>query len=1783
MFNGERYRIIGLFNNVSTSSGNKDLVRIVKGTYSSNAQYWNNSYFTLTGSNNRYYPNYFVRNNAANDKSTIYTYLNTTFYNTLGSTYRNYIQSVNWNLGAIENVNNTATEFYEAEHGNTASSDYSVTSFDYNIGLFYPSDFGFAYNDSTCLSRDLGSYASNNACYSNNWMNSIITSNAWTMTSSTYYTTSQSGNGNNRRTNYIYYTFYLGSNRNLVRQNTYSNGNYRSYAVYPSFYLKDDVTISSGDGSYDNPYVIGSSDDKLTDIIYEIMHPTIIDPGNTEYIEHEESEYQEKTYIRIQGGTISGSVYGAGNSNGIGNDANNRIALGKINIEMVGGIVEDSIYGGSNELGIVYGDVFIDIINGEIVGSVYGGGKGGYTSSSDGTYVAYNVNVNIGSEDTTKLNINGNVYGGSAFGTVNAVDEVTTTSSYYTHVTVNDGVVTGSVFGGGKGSSTYTPKVVGDINVTINGGDITNVFGGNDQAGSHTKLNEVYLNGGIIDSVYGGGNMSSVTNTHVYLDGSTVNSLYGGSNTLGDVSTTHVNIESGTVANVYGGNNEGGTCGTTNILVQGTASVTSNIYSGGNKVATTTTNVTLNSANGTIPSVYGGGNAASVTTSNVYQNGVTVTNLYGGSNSSGTVTTSNITHTAGSNTNIFGGNNAGGNTLTSYITFSGGNTTNIYGGGNNANGNVSNVTISGGVATNIYGGGNNAGLTTSNIEVNSGSVTNIYGGSNNTGTVSTTNVTINNASNTITALYGGGNRAQVGYTNVEINGGTISNVYGGGNLAQVNNDTSVDINGGTINTNIYGGGNFGVVVGSSNVTITDATILGSAYAGGNGTSAILQGNTNITIDGSTVIGTPSSVAPTTGSVFGGGNQAATGISGVDTSTSTVNIAGATIYGNVYGGANTSVINGNTIVNIGNSITNINSLDKDDIHIYGHIFGGGEANASGSEIYDWGFISVTQGTDINIDATLYNNFLIDGSFYGGGNASSATGDSYLYITNYGSSNNPKKNISIQRVTYAILNNSSVLLKGAIDRANDYDTELFSISRVEELTLKNNSELFLETGANLLESFYSLDSSDNPAVVNIDVDNNSITTRTVDNRIYMYEGKNLNIAKDQQVTDYGEVIGMTFLGMFNYGNNNEINYIEPTPASASFYMWYIGESVLEYNVNLVASKYSTLGSVELPFLDFSAPNTSFQIVSFDSTDIASGISLVDKNSIPRIASSENDANTIFGLTMEASNNGWLTTGKTSFYTTDPYMGGITYYEGENSTVVPTMLFYLHHSKNLTEAKDLGTVRISVVAITKINALSNDVNRLVINVNMSSALFQTNEYEGAMTPGDKYELFTSTSNNITTKSKLSAYYALYGSNTNLYPTGYHRVLTSSFVLPLGTKITMLDFVQEVPEYYYHVIDSTDVSNAQTEFSVENECSYALSLFTKMGSKSNNSNYDDATMNAIYYDGTDSSEEFIFIVDFSDTTISTNMLDQTLLIEIRDINEESMISVLGMQHSQLTYSLYANMDSQIDISAVESENPLYIGYDDIFDVTIDYQSSTLSNITITDTQYFDSKLGVQIYILNSEGNVVSGTDLTGTYFTMDGVTYYPDISGYTHIKLADRVGNIEKWIIFNTDNSSLATGSYTFVIEAFASADGIYYSRGNPEYYEIDLDIINSQYGLNPVINDNSVIFSANNDKNLSFTIAYTSLLDNPNIRLAMYRRKYDEIYDINYQLVDFADYVDQTLFSTNNTYEYMLISNPSTNNEFTIVMDDELLTGTYRLAFRLYDGNTQIGEVIRYIIIK
>ena len=1507
--------------------------------------------------------------------------------------------------------------------------------------------------------------------------------------------------------------------------------------------------------------------------------------------------------IKLFGGTVKNNIYGGANRNNI---------YGTVDIDINAGNVEGVTYGGSNIEGNITGSTLIDISGGQLgmysdavthdyynTDALFGGGLGSSTK------VNGRVLINI-NDQSKNLNIYGNVYGGSSLGTISNNVNINIKDSTSNANTIS---IIGNVFGGGKGNDSTSAIINGNININVDGSNLPkcNVFGGSDVNGT--------ING-------------------------TINAKIGENN-------------NSTILAVYGGGNKASI---------GTETKEVKVY-------------LLSNAN--VTNAFNGGKSADLLSENendltreIYLQGGTAQNIYGGSDSSGTVTVSNVHIESGNANNIYGGNNQGGTTKISKIDIQGGTVQNVYGGGEKADTTTSNITITGGNIQYIFGGGNQAGVITTNVQTKGGNIENVFGGSNTSGDVNESFVTTNDkdsASNTIIGtvyggnnqggttnrgtvtvngggvqnVYGGGNQAVSNETHVNINGKVGQNVYGGGNQAGINTNTNIYLTNATVENNVYGGGNEGTVTGNTYVYVKDSTLNNSLYAGGNGSTAIVYGNTNLYMHG-----TKNNVK---NSVFGGGNKAETGTEEKNSSTSNVNIVGGTIGNNVYGGANTSVVYGTTKTNIGCDAVKDTSLEIGNIEIGGTIFGGGEANESGSEVYDFSFISVTKGIDIEIDGNRHNKFAIKGSIFGSGNASSTSGESYITIKNYGTSDSPQSNVSIQRATCVTINNSAISLSGATDRTNEYSSVFFSISRVDKMKMVNNSVLYLCNGANLLkelDSIAEINGNEEKGKVTIDTETGE-NTKNVDNRIYMLEGKNLNIATNEQVTAYGKVQGMLFLGLFTnrmnpststgfyhsgynngdtiknagtfssnsyamaqhmtdhdtsidgfYTNYNEdgkvkTNYIDTTPKDDVYYIWLVGEKmdVTVFEMSLTASKYATLGTYELLLQGFSEPNTKFTLTGF-SAGLANGISLVDPSEIPSIETNEEKANSVYGLSMKAGNTGWKNKGSTTFLTEDGgKYKGTNDYDGDNSTYTPTLNFCLYHSQNITKKQALGDVRIRLQVLTPIDDLNYKMSYIDINITLSSALYQNDFYEAAITPGQEFGLFTTTETTITNKSAFSTYYSLYIENfseSKYYQNykDYNRVLVSRdkynnpYIFSVNTKLTMLDMVTD--KYYYYIVTEEDVK--------QNKYVYNISDFIAMGS--NDGNYDEKSACDNYYnkDKDLTYENFIFHVNFADSSLSNNIDQNTLLMELRDTDNQTLLGVLGIQRDTMKYTVYNNRDATIKLSGELTPETLYLGNTLNLNVTTNFTQTVVNSKTVYDTQYFEKKLGIKISIYDNNGNRLNSDSLFGVNFELDGKLYYPRIDGTTRICIADKVTDILARLKLNTQNNkTLATGDYKIKIESFGSSDGIYYGLTASGQIELDVRIINSSYGLKVTTEDKLKIvnkntgFTMNENANFMSKIEYSSGLQNPNIAVSLYRRDYSDIYSERYNLVDFADYVKTYVSPTAREKEYVVSVKPAKEFNIAYVLKDNLVSGTYKLVYKLYDGNTYVGEAYEYIVIK
>ena len=106
---------------------------------------------------------------------------------------------------------------------------------------------------------------------------------------------------------------------------------------------------------------------------------------------------------------------------------------------------------------------------------------------------------------------------------------------------------------------------------------------------------------------------------------------------------------------------------------------------------------------------------------------------------------------------------------------------------------------------------------------------------------------------------------------------------------------------------------------------------------------------------------------------------------------------------------------------------------------------------------------------------------------------------------------------------------------------------------------------------------------------------------------------------------------------------------------------------------------------------------------------------------------------------------------------------------------------------------------------------------------------------------------------------------------------------------------------------------------------------------------------------------------------------------------------------------------------------------------------------------------------------------------------------------------------------------------------------------------------------------------DFETTYVFNYNSGLTSPSIHVKMYRRDYTEETTTEYHLVDAADFFSSSLQSTSVEKEYLIINNPVNLSSYTFKTKEGLLTGTYKLEFILYDTDSPIGSIEKYIVIK
>ncbi len=715
--------------------------------------------------------------------------------------------------------------------------------------------------------------------------------------------------------------------------NVFGGGNLAPYGAandnkgnYPQVNIKHGTAANvygGGKGStaivYGNPHVnIGDA---------TAAHCAIV--TNNVYGGGDEAAVNGNTTVTYNDNNASSQVanlFGGGNAASI---------TGTTTVNMTLGKVTTGIYGGCNSSGNVGGAIAVNINGGTLgvngtpmTSGIFGGGYGASTTTGG------NVTVYFGDlAGTYTPTLYGDIYGGSALGSVNdAAAEQTTVNIY-------NGTINGNVYGGGLGDAgdATKGKVNGVVNVNISSSSQT-------IANCHIDLRNA--------SVYGCNNTNGSPQDNVFVN------VYKTGYTTDDYDSQTGSLYA--IDQVFGGGNlanylpENGNVNSTKkttVHIYDCLNTIRRVFAGGNAAAATGVASTIEG--GRFDYVFGGGNGE-VDPANIGLGGTYMTveagiihKLFGGSNQQGAIAGPSVTHINGENRGqscaedigeFFGGGNAAditGNVVTT-IECGTGLIGDIYGGSNLANitGNVT-LTIQGGDFDNVFGGskgrladnsdlGNpiaaKAANITGNVTLNleGGEIDNAFGGCNINGNITGT-ITVKVDSNrddcplTVYYVYGGGKDASYTPTDATISSPTV-------NL--VNGSVQNDVFGGGLGSTAGVTANPHVNVGGSTTGNNKFRVLGNVYGGGS--AAPVTGSTTIVVNSSdghpTTIGrstdalVPPAVPTGHGDIFGGGLGATAIVSG----NTSVGVFGnrTIVYHNVYGGGSAGVVQGSTDVQIG---------------------------------------------------------------------------------------------------------------------------------------------------------------------------------------------------------------------------------------------------------------------------------------------------------------------------------------------------------------------------------------------------------------------------------------------------------------------------------------------------------------------------------------------------------------------------------------------------------------------------------------------------------------------------------------------------------------------------------------------------------------------------------------------------------------------------------------------------------------------------------------------------
>lgn len=511
-----------------------------------------------------------------------------------------------------------------------------------------------------------------------------------------------------------------------------------------------------------------------------------------------------------------------------------------------------------------------------------------------------------------------------------------------------------------------------------------------------------------------------------------------------------------------------------------------------------------------------------------------------------------------------------------------------------------------------------------------------------------------------------------------------------------------------------------------------------------------------------------------------------------------------------------------------------------------------------------------------------------------------------------------------------------------------------------------------------------------------------------------------------------------------------------------------------------------------------------------------------------------------------------------------------------------------------------------------LINEIGRYIVYVqvidNCNYITYINTDYiildgyvESGLTVGRNSSSYLDADAYITDKSAITLNIS-YSNTSASNLSGYTHNLMSNILLPIGSKITLIDHITD-KVYEYLITTDTDIYNYNNSCDVSDlDCmkvaTYPVTLFKEIGTGSADKLFSENT----YYDNGVVTENFTVALDLSSTNIGANYNNAIIYMELHGPDD---ISVRPTLYSTIEeFNIYSNSSSgDADASLYLTTN--YNGDGIIFN------SDSLTNISITsginykyvngfkiiDTTYEDRAIGLSIKLVDSNGNIVNRDYLKNIIFKVGNDIYYPEEDNIVRINLKSGITDVTKnlTIITYDNNGNLEEGQYYFKISNYAAYDGCYNDESNNTELSIPVNVSDNSsniiYSFDALMDDaNRIINKADDEVKVSFSILQNGYLKNPNIRISLYKKDQLTAYNQDYSIVDLSYYVSDTL----NRFEgntYYVSTNPVKYNKYTKLYNSfelNLITANfentgYKYVFDLYAGTKKIGTIEKHFIVK